>query len=104
MTIEVSINQSSACITEHYYINFLGSLWRYIHFYLGTLHVCIYIIDEYRDRYCTSRISSSINIVMCEMIESCTSYQNRNYQQVYTNLCLSGTVNESQVFKTSCTS
>ena len=96
------ITEISACIAEHYYINIWAVCGARFTFTLKhCMQVSIYIVNEYRDRVWTS---FSINIVMCEMITSWTSYQNRNYQQVYTNLCLSGTGNESQVFETSCTS
>ena len=63
------ITEISACITEHYYINFWAVCGAQFTFTLRhCMHVCIYIVNEYRDRFCTSQAISSINIVMCETI------------------------------------
>ena len=60
----------------------LGGLWHSIFTFTLRLcmRVCIYIVNEYRDRHCTSQTSSSIKIVMCEMITTGTFYQNRNHR------------------------
>ena len=105
------ITEISACIAEHYYIN----IWAvcgapFFTFSLRhCMRVCIYIVNEYRDRFCTSQTSSSINIAMCEMITTWTFYQNRNHRwditrQVTQVNFLSEVVNKPLMFETSYTS
>ena len=77
----VLITEISACITEYYYINVWVVCGTQSTFTLKhCMHVCIYIVNEYRDRFCTSQTSSTINIVMCETITTWTFYQNCNYR------------------------